>query len=167
MLTHSPELHAGQSRSMDQTLAKAEAELTKIADVLHRGRGRRTRAQLETAVAKITGKRWVRGILITTITGDAAAELRLTWRIDSKTRNTLEARFGKRILITDRHDRSRRRLPLAIRREFGFVICQGDGTTCLPGAWDHLGCVTEDAPRRWWRQGGWWAGCVGGRRGLR
>ncbi|HEY5840282.1 MAG TPA: IS1634 family transposase [Mycobacterium sp.] len=125
VLTHSPELHAGQSRGLDQTLAKAEAELTKIADVLDCGRGRRTRAQLETALAKITGKRWVRDILTTTITGDAAAELRLTWRIDSKARNTLEKRvFGKRILITDRHDWSTTQVVAGYRSqsdaEFGF-----------------------------------------------
>jgi len=105
VLTHSAELHAGQARGLDQTLAKAERELGKIADVLQSGRGRRTRDQLDTAIAKITHKRWVRDLLTTAVTGDTPATLRLAWRIDTDARNTLEQRlFGKRILITDRHD---------------------------------------------------------------
>ncbi|MGH3322531.1 MAG: IS1634 family transposase [Streptosporangiaceae bacterium] len=105
MLTHSAELHAGQARGLDQTLAKTEAELAKIADVLASGRGRRHRAQLEAAVDKATHKRWVRDVLTTAITGNTPATLRLTWHIDPAARAELEDRiFGKRILITDRGD---------------------------------------------------------------
>ena len=49
VLTHSAELHAGQARGLDQTLAKAEAKLTTIAEALAGGRGRRNRGQLEAA----------------------------------------------------------------------------------------------------------------------
>lgn len=94
---------AGQSRGLDQTLAKAEAKLTTIAQTLATGRGRRTRTQLEAAVDKITGKRWVRDVLSVTVTGESPATLRLHWRIDPTARDQLENRiFGKRILITDR-----------------------------------------------------------------
>jgi hypothetical protein len=41
ILTHSPTLHAGQSRGLDQTLAKAEARLTELAERLGRGKTRR------------------------------------------------------------------------------------------------------------------------------
>lgn len=104
VLTHSADLHTGQARGLDQTLATAERELGKIAEVLASGRGRRTRAQLDAAIDKITNKRWVRDLLHTTITGDSPATFRLNWHIDHDARAGLEQRlFGKRILITDRH----------------------------------------------------------------
>lgn len=104
VLTHSEELHAGQSRGLDQTLAKAERQLTKIAQVLASGRGRRDRDQLAAAIDAVTGKRWVRDLVSVTITGDTPATFRLHWHIDDDARAELEDRlFGKRILITDRH----------------------------------------------------------------
>src|SRR6266542_5283256 len=45
VLTHSPTLHQAQSRGLDQTLAKAEAKLAAPADVLARGKTRRSRAK--------------------------------------------------------------------------------------------------------------------------
>ena len=104
VLTHSAELHAGQARGLDQTLAKAERELDKISQVLASGRGRRTHEQLATAIGKITNKRWVRDLLTTTVTGDRPSTFRLTWHVDDQARTALEERlFGKRVLITDRH----------------------------------------------------------------
>src|SRR6266705_3570278 len=47
---------AGQSRGLDQTLAKAGRELDGIQDVLARGRGRRSRTQLEATIDKIVNK---------------------------------------------------------------------------------------------------------------
>lgn len=125
VLTHSAELHAGQSRGLDQTLAKAERELAKIREVLAAGRGRRTHEQLDTAIGKITNKRWVRDLLTTTVTGDRPATLRLDWRIDDHARAALEDRlFGKRILITDRHTWSTTEVIAGYRSqsdaEFGF-----------------------------------------------
>ncbi|MGH3522531.1 MAG: IS1634 family transposase [Mycobacterium sp.] len=125
VLTHSAELHAGQVRGLDQTLAKAQAKLTTIAEVLAGGRGRRNRGQLEAAVAKITDQRWVRDVLCTTITGDTPTGMRLSWRVDESTRAALEDRtFGKRILITDRHDWSTAEVVAGYRSqsdaEFGF-----------------------------------------------
>ncbi|MCA1682242.1 MAG: IS1634 family transposase, partial [Actinobacteria bacterium] len=105
VLTHSAELHAGQSRGLTQTLAKVARELTQIADTLARGRARRTRTQLVTALDKIVNKQYVREIATYTLTGDTPATFRLTWTIDPAARSRLEDKiFGKRILITDHHD---------------------------------------------------------------
>jgi transposase len=125
LLTHSAQLHAGQARGLDQTLAKAERELSKIGHVLASGRGRRTHAQLTTAIGKITNKRWVRDLLTTTVTGDRPATFRLAWHIDDHARAALEQRlFGKRILITDRHTWTTTELIAGYRSqsdaEFGF-----------------------------------------------
>lgn len=103
LLTHSAELHTGQSRGLDQTLTKAETELAKIQTVLASGRGRRTRDQLDTAIDKITNKRWVHDLISITVTGDTPATFRLDWTIDTDAGTALENRlFGKRVLITDR-----------------------------------------------------------------
>ncbi|MCA1707574.1 MAG: IS1634 family transposase [Actinobacteria bacterium] len=105
VLTHSAELHAGQSRGLTQTLATVGRELTQIADTLARGRARRTRAQLQAALDKIVNKQYVREVVTYTLTGDTPATFRLTWNIDPQARDALEDKiFGKRILITDRHD---------------------------------------------------------------
>ncbi len=105
VLTHSEELHAGQSRGLDQTLAKAGRELDGIKDVLARGRARRSRTQLEATIDKIVNKQYVRDVLTCTLTGDTPPDIRLDWQIDHTARAALEDRvFGKRFLITDRHD---------------------------------------------------------------
>ena len=105
MLTHSAELHAGQSRGLDQALAKAGRELDGIRDVLARGRARRSRAQLEAAIDKIVNRQYVRDVLTWTPTGQAPPDIRLDWSVDQTARDALEGRvFGKRFLITDRHD---------------------------------------------------------------
>ncbi len=104
VLTHSPTLHEGQSRGLDQTLAKAEARLTELADTLARGKTRRDRAGVETEIAGIVNDTWVKRILTWTLTGDTPAEHRLTWTIDQAARDALEDElFGKRVLVTD-HD---------------------------------------------------------------
>jgi transposase len=107
VLTHSDELHAGQSRGLDQALAKAGRELDAIKDTLARGRARRTRTQLETTIDKIINRQYVRDVLTATLTGDTPPHIRLDWQIDHTARTTLEDRvFGKRFLITDRHDQT-------------------------------------------------------------
>jgi transposase len=105
ILTHSEELHAGQSRGLDQTLAKTGRELDGIQDVLTRGRARRSRTQLEAAIDTIVNRQHVRDVLTWTLTGDTPPDIRLDWQIDHTARAALEDRvFGKRFLITDRHD---------------------------------------------------------------
>lgn len=103
VLTHSPTLHAAQSRGFDQTLAKARRGLAELQARLARGKTRRDRAAVEAEIAAITRPRWVREVITTTLTGQEPADLRLTWRTDARARQRLEDRiFGKRILFTNR-----------------------------------------------------------------
>jgi transposase len=103
VLTHSSTLHAAQSRGLNQTLAKARRRLAELQARLARGKTRRTRAAVEADIAAIVKPRWVSEIITTTLTGEDPAELRLTWRTDTRARNRLEQRlFGKRILFTNR-----------------------------------------------------------------
>jgi transposase len=103
IVTHSPTFHARQARGFDQTLAKAGRQLSALAARLARGNTRRPRSQVEAEIAQITDPRWVSRVLQVTLTGTRPASLRLSWRIDSQARQSLEAEiFGKRILFTDR-----------------------------------------------------------------
>jgi transposase len=103
VLTHSENLHAKQSRGLDQTLAQARRRLAELQARLGRGRTRRHREQIEAEIAAICKPRWVADIITVTLVGAAPAELRLTWRTDTKARKHLEERlFGKRILFTNR-----------------------------------------------------------------
>lgn len=103
VLTHSPTLHAAQSRGFDQTLAKARRRLTELQALLARGKTRRDRAAVETEIAAICRPRWVNEVITTTLTGDTPAQFRLSWRTDQTARRRLETRvFGKRILFTNR-----------------------------------------------------------------
>lgn len=103
VLTHSPTLHDGQSRGLDQTLAKARARLTELQARLHRGNTRRPRDKVEAEIAAICKPRWVGEIITVTLTGDDPATFRLSWRTNTRARAKLEQRlFGKRILFTNR-----------------------------------------------------------------
>ncbi len=105
VLTHSPTLHQAQSRGFDQTLAKAGAKLSELADTLARGRTRRTRNKVTAAIEQILHDPWVRRVIAWQLTGDTPPEHRLTWRIDHTARRDLEDEvFGKRVLITGRED---------------------------------------------------------------
>jgi hypothetical protein len=101
VLTHSPSLHAKQSRGFDQTLAKARRRLAELQARLARGKTRRDRDAVAAEITAICKPRWVNQVLTTTLTGTQRAELRLAWRTDSRAR--LEDRiFGNRILFTNR-----------------------------------------------------------------
>lgn len=103
VLTHSPTLHAAQSRGLDQTLAKARARLAELQARLARGNTRRDRGKVEADIATICKPRWVAQIITVTLTGDDPATFRLSWRTNTRARQRLEARlFGKRILFTNR-----------------------------------------------------------------
>jgi len=105
VLTHSPSLHAAQSRGFDQTLAKARRQLTELQARLARGKTRRDRTAVEADIGAICKPRWVNQVLAVTLTGDEPARLRLTWRTDTRARTRLEdTLFGKRILFTNRED---------------------------------------------------------------
>jgi len=103
VVTHSANLHAKQSRGLDQTLATARRRLAELAARLARGRTSRDRGQVQAEIAGICKPRWVAEILTVTLAGEAPAQLRLSWRTDTKARKRLEQRlFGKRILFTNR-----------------------------------------------------------------
>lgn len=103
LLTHSPTLHAAQSRGFEQTLAKARRRLADVQTRLARGRTRLARAAVEAEIEAIVRPRWVREVIRPTLTGDDPAELRLSFRTDTRARRRLEERiFGKRILFTNR-----------------------------------------------------------------
>jgi transposase len=103
VLTHSPTLHAGQSRGLDQTLAKARARLSELQARLHRGNTRRNRAKVEADIAAILKPRWVSDVITATLTGQDPATFRLSWRTSTRARAKLDQRlFGKRILFTNR-----------------------------------------------------------------
>jgi transposase len=103
VLTHSPTLHDGQSRGLDQTLNKARARLAELQARLHRGNTRRPRNKVEAEIAAICKPRWVSEIITVTLTGEDPASMRLSWRTNTRARATLEQRlFGKRILFTNR-----------------------------------------------------------------
>jgi len=102
VLTHSETLHAKQSRGLDQTLAKVTRALGELAATLARGKTRRDRPAVQAAINAITHPRWVTRVLTTELTGTTPASMRLTWRIDTAARKTLETElFGKRLLVTD------------------------------------------------------------------
>jgi hypothetical protein len=84
VLTHSANLHAKQSRGLDQTLAKARRRLAELQARLARGRTRRDRAAVQVQIAAICKPRWVADIITVTLTGEAPAVLRLSWRTDTK-----------------------------------------------------------------------------------
>jgi transposase len=103
VLTHSPSLHTAQSRGFDQTLAKATAKLSVLADTLARGHTRRPRDKVTTEITQIVKDPWVRRIITWQLSGDSPAEHRLSFDLDDHARTDLEAEvFGKRVLMTDR-----------------------------------------------------------------
>src|SRR6266487_1692461 len=120
VLTHSPSLHAKQSAGFDQTLAQTRARLGELAARLARGRTRRDRAAVEAEIAAICKPRWVDQVITTTLTGTEPAELRLSWRTDTRARRRLEDRlFGKRILFTNREHWSTADVVAAYRSQNG------------------------------------------------
>lgn len=103
VITHSPTLHAGQSRGLDQTLTKARTRLTELQARLARGNTRRPKAKVQADVDAIFKPRWVKDIITVTLSGDDPQTLRLSFRTNTRARTKLESRiFGKRILFTNR-----------------------------------------------------------------
>jgi len=104
VLTHSDAFHAEQSRGFDQTLAKAERQLTELAERLGRGKIRKDRTGIDAEIVSITKTRWVSRVIATTLAGSGPSEFSLTFEVNAKARKKLEDElFGKRILFTD-HD---------------------------------------------------------------
>jgi transposase len=105
ILTHSVGLHTAQQAGFAQTLRKATAAVTELADKLARGRTRRARPKVEAEIDTIRAPRWVARVLKTDLTGDTPVTMRLKWWIDHQAQAALEEEiFGKRILVTDHDD---------------------------------------------------------------
>jgi transposase len=103
VVTHSENLHDKQARGFEQTLGKARRQLAEIQARLARGRTRKPRDKVEAEIAEVLKPRWVARVITTTLVGDEPAELRLTWRTNSRARQALQDElFGKRILFTDK-----------------------------------------------------------------
>ena len=126
IVTHSPTLHAAQSRGFDQTLDKARDRLGALQVRLARGRTRRDRAAVEREIEQICAPRWVAEVLTVTLTGDRARAACGCGTAPTATpgRQLEDRIFGKRILFTNRTDwpvaRVDRRLPIPVRIESGF-----------------------------------------------
>ena len=113
VVTHSENLHDKQSQGFDQTLAKARRQLSELTARLARGKGRKSKEKVEAEIAHILKPRWLSRVVSFTLTGQAPAELRLTWRTKPAARRALEDEvFGKRILVTDK-DRAPRAVIVA------------------------------------------------------
>src|SRR6266702_2412521 len=106
ILTHSPEYHDSPAAGLDgTTLAKAGKKPDELTATLARGKTRRPRDKVETEIASIIAKPWVRRVVTWQLSGDQAKDLRLTWSIDQDARAALEEElFGKHVLITDHDD---------------------------------------------------------------
>ncbi len=103
VVTHSQNLHDKQSAGFDQTLAKARRQLGELAARLGRGKTRKPRDKVEAEIEAILRPRWLSRVISTTLSGEAPAQLRLTWRSKPTARQGLEDElFGKRILFTDK-----------------------------------------------------------------
>ncbi len=113
VVTHSQNLHDKQSAGFDQTLAKADRQLSELAARLARGNTRRAKDKVEAEIEEILGPRWASRVISATLVGETPAEMRLTWRTQPKARQVLEDElFGKRILFTDK-DRAPRAVVVA------------------------------------------------------
>lgn len=105
IVTHSQEFHDKQARGFEQTLSKCRRQLGELQSVLARGKGRRSRAQIEAEIAKILSPRWAARVITTTVSGDDPTKMRLTYRTDRRAYGALEREhFGKRIIVTSHED---------------------------------------------------------------
>lgn len=125
ILTHSPTLHDGQARGLEQTLAKTHARLAELAEKLARGKTRRSHPAVTAEITTICKDPWIRRILTWELTGEKPTDLRLSWTVDEGARAALEDEiFGKRVLVTNRESWPIAEVVAAYRSqadaEFGF-----------------------------------------------
>ena len=105
VVTHSQDLHDKQVQGFEQTMAKARRQLAEVSARLRRGRGHKSKEQVEAEVAQVLKPRWLNRVISTTLTGEEPAELRLVFRTKPKALADLHTElFGKRILFTDRDE---------------------------------------------------------------
>lgn len=102
LLFLSEELRQAQLRGLEQQLAKRLQELEDWRQKL--GKPRSGPKNVAKALAKVQDGQYLKSFL--TVTFDPAKEGmdRLAWSLDQEARSRIEAHFGKRVLITSRHD---------------------------------------------------------------
>src|SRR5271155_2696145 len=107
VVTHSQNFHDEQAASFEQTLGKARRQLSELAARLARGKGRKSKEGVEAEIAGVVAPRWLSRVISTTLSGTPPSELRLSWRTKPAAKAALaDELFGKRILFTDRVERS-------------------------------------------------------------
>jgi transposase len=100
----SPRLQQGQRRGIEQHLATAIRWLDELQATLVRGRQRRTRTELESAIAMRLRGQHLAEILHVELTG-SGRRLELQYTVDTAALDALERTWlGRLVLMTDQHD---------------------------------------------------------------
>jgi len=117
LLFWSEQLHAGQVRGLEQHLSKRLRELAAWKERLcHPRSGPRTPAAARKQVAAILSGQYINRVLHVEYDAEREGSDRLRYEVDAEALAHLESEvFGKRILITDRHDWSDEQILLAYR----------------------------------------------------
>lgn len=119
VVTHSEKFHQKQSRGFAQTLAKATAQLSDLAQRLSRRKSRRKRREVEAEIKEILRPRWLNRVLRVELSGATPADLALDYALDEEALGALEDEvFGKRVLVTDRDDWTLAEVVLAYRSQW-------------------------------------------------
>lgn len=102
LLFISEELREAQKRGLDQQLAKRIQELEAWRQRL--GKPRSGPKDVAKAVARLQEGQYLKSFLRVAFDPAQQGSDRLTWTLDETARAAIEAHFGKRVLITNRHD---------------------------------------------------------------
>jgi transposase len=117
VVVHSREFERTQRRGFQQTLDKARRQLREIKAVLERGRGRRTKAELDRAIEDVLAPRWLRRVVDYELQSEQGA-LKLSFSTNRAELRRLERElFGKTLLVTDRDDWSDEEIVSAYRAQ--------------------------------------------------
>ena len=118
VICHSQELHDAQLRGFDQTVAKASAKLSVLANRLAGGKTRRSRDAVITEIEAICADSWLKRVMRWELTGDEPKTFRLAWSVDETARQEIEVEvFGKRILFTNQEEWSVTEIVAAYRSQ--------------------------------------------------
>lgn len=117
LLFISEQLRAGQRRGLQQHLAKRLRELAEWQAQLAKPRsGPRTRASAQKRIEQLLAGQYLKQVLRVDYDPERQGAQRLQYRIDEAALRHLETEvFGKRLLITDRHEWSDEEIVLAYR----------------------------------------------------